>query len=111
MDNKDEEDISWLFLWGATIIYIAVLCMAFSGLVALGEHGKSVVIIFSDFVKAYGSLLAGIPVLMAVLVAKQQIEASRRQHIATIKRSFSKELEALDTLKSYINDIIIQSKK
>lgn len=110
MKNKSEEDISWLFLWGVTALYIAVLCMTFSGLVALNEHGKAVVTIFTDFVRDYGSLLAGIPVLIAVWVAKQQLEASRRQHIATIKRSFNKELEALEVLESYISDIINQSK-
>lgn len=103
MQNKGEEDVSWLLLWGATIIYIAALCMTFSGLVALGEHGRSAVSIFNEFVKDYSSLLAGIPVLVAVLVAKQQLDANRRQHVAQIKRSFKKELDALNEVTRFNN--------
>lgn len=103
MENKGEEDVSWLFLWAVTIIYIAVLCMAFSGLVALSEYGCSVVSVFTVFVKDYSSLLAGIPVLVAVLVAKQQLDANRRQHVAQIKRSFKKELDAINEVKRFNN--------
>ncbi|WP_374833961.1 hypothetical protein [Paenochrobactrum pullorum] len=102
-DKEQEEDISWLFLWGAAILYITVICMTFAGLVALDEHGKSVVVIFTAFVKDYGSLLAGIPVLIAVLVAKQQLDANRRQHVAQIRRSFQKELDALTLVKEFLD--------
>lgn len=97
MKDKNEEDISGLLLWGATVLYITVLCMAFAGLVALDGHGRSVVIIFTEFVKDYGSLLAGIPVLIAVLVAKQQLDANRREHVANIRLQFRDELLGLQT--------------
>lgn len=98
MKDNQEEDISWLFLWGATILYIAILCMSFAG---LAVTKPTVGAAFLDFTKDYGSLLAGIPVLIAVLVAKQQLDANRRQHVATIKRSFQKELLLLDHLLDY----------
>jgi hypothetical protein len=47
---------------------------------------------------AHGTLLTGVPVLIAVLVARQQLEANRRQHVANIKRSLKTELDSLDRL-------------
>lgn len=102
VENKQEEDISWLFLWGATILYIAVLCMTFAAIVVTRP---TVGAAFLEFTKDYGALLAGIPVLIAVLVAKQQLDANRRQHIAQIKRSFQRELDALQECKQFAQRI------
>lgn len=103
MENKQEEDISGLFLWGATILYIAILCMSFAG---LAVTKPTVGAAFLDFTKDYGSLLAGIPVLIAVLVAKQQLDANRRQHVATVKRGLRSEIEALDLANTLVRRIL-----
>jgi hypothetical protein len=105
VENKEkqkEDDISSLFLWGATILYIAILCMSFAG---LAVTKPTVGAAFLDFTKDYGSLLAGIPVLIAVLVAKQQLDANRRQHVAQIKRGLREELEALEKLQKWAQNI------
>lgn len=50
---------------------------------------------FLELMKNYGTILAGIPVLVAVVVAKQQLDANRRQHVATVKRGFKDQIDAL----------------
>lgn len=101
-EKAKEEDISWLLLWGATILYTVVICMAFTGMVVTRP---TVGAAFLEFTKDYSTLLAGIPVLIAVLVAKQQLDANRRQHVATIKRGLRKELEALEKLQKWAQTI------
>lgn len=108
MKDNQEEDISWLFLWGATILYIAVLCMCFAG---LAVTRPTVGTAFLDFTKDYGSLLAGIPVLIAVLVAKQQLDANRRQHVAQIKRSLKNELDAFEEMEAHFSVLADLTKK
>lgn len=102
MEDK-EEDISWLFLWGATILYTLLACMVFAALVAMKPTLGDA---FLNFTKDYGALLAGIPVLIAVLVAKQQLDANRRQHVATVKRSFIDKIEAIEKARFYFNIFI-----
>ncbi len=81
-------------------VYIAVCAMAFGGLIISSPTvGKALL----DFARDYGTLLAGIPVLVAVIVAKQQLDANRRQHLATVKRSFREELDALNSIKHFAN--------
>lgn len=58
------------------------------------------------FADTYGTIITGIPVLVAVVVAKQQMDASRRQHVATIKRSFQKELSGLDRLRDFTKQVL-----
>ena len=60
---------------------------------------------FLELMKNYGTILAGIPVLVAVVVAKQQLDANRRQHVATIKRSFKDELNALNTIHNFAQNL------
>ena len=60
---------------------------------------------FLVLMKDYGTILTGIPVLVAVVVAKQQLDANRRQHVATIKRSVQKELDALRAYEKLSNTI------
>lgn len=102
VEDKQEEDISWLFQWGAAILYTVVICMAFAGMVVTRP---TVGAAFLEFTEKYGSLLAGIPVLIAVLVAKQQLDANRRQHVATVKYKLRHELHAINNIQSFINDI------
>lgn len=101
-EKAKEEDISWLFLWGATILYTVVICMAFAGMVVTRP---TVGAAFLEFTKDYSTLLAGIPVLIAVLVAKQQLDANRRQHVSNVKRTFQKELDLIRRLRQMANNV------
>lgn len=93
MSDKEDDSFAMSILCVGIAVYIAVCAMAFAGLVATRESTAQA---FLDYTKDYGGLIAGIPVLIAVLVAKQQLDAGRRQHVANIKRSFQPELDALD---------------
>ncbi|PWL18848.1 hypothetical protein DKP76_07240 [Falsochrobactrum shanghaiense] len=97
MKSDADGGFSSVILALAVVLYITIVCLTFAGLVATKP---TVGIAFLEFVKEYGAIVAGIPVLIAVLVAKQQLDASNRQHVATLKRSFQKELDALNTAKS-----------
>lgn len=96
MNKEEDGGFSLVVLALAVVLYIAVLSMTFAGMIATRP---TVGAAFLKFTKDYGSLLAGIPVLIAVLVAKQQLDATRRQHVATVKRSFKDELDLLNGLK------------
>lgn len=45
----------------------------------------------------------GLTILAAIFIAKQQIDAARKQHVAQIKRSFQKELNALSSSKAFVD--------
>lgn len=90
--EKENEQFSSSILYVATAIYVGVCAMVFGALYAkLPTFGEAFLVLMKD----YGTILAGIPVLVAVIVAKQQLDANRRQHVATIKRSVQKELDVL----------------
>lgn len=96
--HKEDGGFSLVVLSLAAVLYITITCMTFAGMVVTRP---SVGVAILDFAKDYGALLAGIPVLIAVLVAKQQLDASRQQHVATVKRSFQKEIDALNDVKYF----------
>ncbi|WP_408914056.1 hypothetical protein [Brucella pseudogrignonensis] len=48
----------------------------------------------------------GLTILAAIFIAKQQIDAGRKQHVAQIKRSFQKELDALQFFQSFALETI-----
>lgn len=73
---------------------------------ALYAKSPNFVDAFLKLMETYGTILAGIPVLIAVVVAKQQLDANRSQHVATIKRSLKKELDALEALDAFATDVI-----
>jgi len=94
--EKENEQFSSAILYVATAVYVGVCAMVFGALYAkMPSFGEA----FLTLMKDYGTILAGIPVLVAVVVAKQQLDANRRQHVATIKRSFKDQIEALEALK------------
>lgn len=51
------------------------------------------------WLKDFGSVIAGLPVIVAVVVAKQQLDAGRIQHEAATKLQFKDELEGLETAR------------
>ncbi|KAB2694078.1 hypothetical protein F9K79_20850 [Ochrobactrum sp. Kaboul] len=95
MSNKEDDSFAMSILCVGTAVYMAVCAMAFGGMLVISP---SVGQAFLDFAKDYGALVAGIPVLIAVIVAKQQLDANRDQHRATIKLSFQAELDALSDI-------------
>ncbi|OAE39700.1 hypothetical protein [Brucella intermedia] len=116
--EKENEQFSSAVLYVATAVYVGVCAMVFGALYAkLPSLGEA----FLTLMKDYGTILAGIPVLVAVVVAKQQLDANRRQHVATVKRGLRKEIEAIDkisswtypikrsTLQSVTNDIFLRT--
>ncbi|MFC7067421.1 hypothetical protein [Brucella rhizosphaerae] len=90
--EKENEQFSSSILYVATAVYVGVCAMVFG---ALYTRHQSFGDAFLKLMADYGTILAGIPVLVAVVVAKQQLDANRRQHVATIKRSVQKELDVL----------------
>nr|WP_113476222.1 hypothetical protein [Brucella intermedia] len=101
--EKENEQFSSAILYVATAVYVGVCAMVFGALYAkLPSFGDA----FLLYMKDYGTILAGIPVLVAVVVAKQQLDANRRQHVATVKRSLKGEIEVIDMLVHYLSQII-----
>ncbi|WP_174020438.1 hypothetical protein G6L89_007480 [Agrobacterium fabrum] len=91
---EEEESFSNALLIATSAIYIAVVAATFAGLmVTMPTTGEAVLSWIEDF----GSIIAGLPVIIAVVVAKQQLEASRTQHEATTRLQFRDELEGLQT--------------
>ncbi|MCD4512507.1 hypothetical protein LQT97_14870 [Brucella pseudogrignonensis] len=101
--EKENEQFSSSILYVATAIYVGVCAMVFGALYAkLPTFGEAFLVLMKD----YGTILAGIPVLVAVVVAKQQLDANRRQHVVNVKRTFRDELDALagiDKLASLVS--------
>jgi len=91
-----EDDFSKVVLGIAVALYLAIITASFGGLVVSRPTiGQAIL----DAAKDYGSIIAGIPVFVAVLIAKQQLDASRRQHIATIKLGYRDELDGLQVAR------------
>lgn len=86
-----------MVLYVVTVSYVAFCCLILGWLLAI--NGSSVEALV-EMGGTYGTLLTGVPVLIAVLVARQQLDAARKQHVATIKRSFRSELDALKTMRN-----------
>ncbi|MBO1025447.1 hypothetical protein IPU75_12035 [Ochrobactrum sp. SD129] len=100
--EKENEQFSSSILYVATSVYVGFCAMVFGALCAkMPTFGEA----FLDLMKNYGTILAGIPVLVAVVVAKQQLDANRRQHVATIKLQFRLELDALNKLEAFAEDL------
>lgn len=53
----------------------------------------------------YGTILAGIPVLVAVVVAKQQLDSNRKQHKLNIELSFYGLSSSLIEMKQYFTSL------
>lgn len=99
--EKENEQFSSAILYVATAVYVGVCAMVFGALYAkLPSVGET----FLKLMESYGNILAGIPVLVAAVVAKQQLDAMRRQHVATIKRSFQKELDSLREISVFASE-------
>ncbi len=82
-----------------TAVYMAVCAMAFGGmLVTRPSAGQA----FLDFAKDYGAIFAGIPVLIAVIVAKQQLDASRNTHRLTMLHQTKDRRDALSTARMFL---------
>lgn len=101
--EKENEQFSSAILYVATAVYVGVCAMVFGALYAkVPSFGEA----FLTLMKDYGTILAGIPVLVAVVVAKQQLDAMRRQHVATVKRSLMERLDALNGAEKYILSVL-----
>lgn len=97
MNNK-EDDLSSTVLLVVVVLYVAIVAASFAGMLVTHPHDF---LPMMDWAERYGAIIAGVPVLIAVWVAKQQLEANRRQHEATIKRSYHKELDALARIDDF----------
>ncbi|WGG61922.1 hypothetical protein [Brucella intermedia] len=101
--EKENEQFSSAILYVATAVYVGVCAMVFGALYA---KLPSFVDAFLTLMKDYGTILAGIPVLVAVVVAKQQLDANRRQHVATVKRSLMERLDALSEVEKFSTEVL-----
>lgn len=57
------------------------------------------------WINRYQTLLTAFGVIFAVTVAKAQMEANRKQHVAQIKRSFQPEIDTLDRLNKLTESV------
>lgn len=103
MTVKENDEFSSAVLMVAVAVYVALTAMLFAGMVAAKPNIASAI---STWAKDYGAIIAGVPVLVAVWVAKQQLDANRRQHVASVKRSFQKELACIAGAKDYARTIL-----
>lgn len=106
--EKENEQFSSAVLYVATAMYVGVCAMVFGALYAkLPSFGEA----FLTLMKDYGTILAGIPVLVAVVVAKQQLDANRAQHYATMHLKFVDELKALEAAQKLSLRVIARTHK
>lgn len=104
--EKENEQFSSSILYLATVVYVGVCAMVFGALYEkLPSFGDAFLVLMKD----YGTILAGIPVLVAVVVAKQQLDANRRQHVATVKRSFKEPLDVLSAANLWVSCLLAMS--
>ncbi|WP_266076551.1 hypothetical protein [Brucella intermedia] len=101
--EKENEQFSSAVLYVATAVYVGVCAMVFGALYAKKQAFGDA---FLLYMKDYGTILAGIPVLVAVVVAKQQLDAMRRQHVATVKRSLMERLDALSEVEKFSTEVL-----
>ncbi len=92
-----------MVLYVVTVSYVAFCCLILGWLVATEDTVIEALVVLGG---TYGTLLTGVPVLIAVLVAKQQLDANRTQHVAAIRRSFIKEINVLCAIRSYAVGVI-----
>jgi len=85
-------------LYVLTVGYTAFCCLILGWIWATQGGGVEALVAFAG---THGTLLTGIPVLIAVIVAKQQLDANRRQHVANVKRGLRRELDLLDQMSDY----------
>ncbi len=102
MGTKENDEFSSAVLLLAVVLYVTVGAAVFAALVVTKPDVGSAIAVGA---KDYGAIIAGVPVLIAVWVAKQQLDANRRQHVANVKRSFQKELDALGRLERFAEAI------
>ncbi len=96
-EEKENEQFSSSILYVATAVYLAICTMVAGALTAQKPtFGDAFLLFFKD----YGAILAGIPVLIAVLVAKQQLDAMRRQHRSNVKIGTIDRLNAVKISKA-----------
>lgn len=95
-----------MVLYVVTVSYVAFCCLILGWLVATEDTVIEALVVLGG---AYGTLLTGVPVLIAVLVARQQLEANRRQHVATVKRSFKEQLDVISAANQWVNSILAMS--
>lgn len=104
--EKAKEDWTSLSLTIAVIVFVTVGYLTFIAFLSTKPENEALVDWFLKFMDKYGAFLAAIPVMIGVAVAKQQLDANRRQHVAQIKRSFRHELQTLKKLHSLSNSIV-----
>lgn len=103
MNIKENDEFSETLLLLCVVAYLLITAVAFGGVVSLSESAGAAII---DFLRDFGAILAGMPVLLGVLVAKRQLDANRRQHVANVKRSFRSELDALNALQRFADQVL-----
>ncbi len=92
MENKADASLSNALLLITVAVYVAVLAALFAGMAATKPTAAQAVM---DWAKDYGSIIAGLPVIVALFIAKDQLDASRLQHEAATKLEFKDELYGL----------------
>lgn len=108
MNRNGGDDFSNVILAIAVVLYLAITAASFGGVVASNPTAGAAAL---NWMKDYGAIIAGIPVFVAVLVAKQQLDASRRQHYTNTKLSFHHTIEVLEEIKAYFDILEAFSKK
>jgi len=94
----DSEKIWTAALYVLAISYTAYCSFIFGSLLASETDTLGALLKFGD---TYGTIVTGAPVLVGVVVAKQQMDANRRQHVANVKRSLRQELECLANVSHF----------
>lgn len=92
MENRADAHLSTALLLLTTAIYVGILAALFAGMAVTKPSNAQALM---DWAKDYGSIIAGLPVIVAIFVAKQQLDAARAQHEATIKLEFKDDLDGL----------------
>lgn len=107
--EKAKEDLTSFSLTIAVIVFAFLGYLTFVAFLSTKPESETAVGWLLKFMDKYGAFLASIPVLFAVLVAKQQLDANRRQHVATVRRGFYKELEAIRLAQEAMHAVLSMS--
>ena len=88
----------------ALVAYCSLMGLVFGAMGASRECQADWLGCLPTWVEKYQTLIASGGIIFTVVIAKQQLDNGRRQHSATVRRSFKKEIDALQIAEVFLDN-------